>query len=318
MGEGAPEATSQHYQRALDLEALGMMGIAPKEKYRREVDVVFSDPRFSSLPSGSSVLDVACGRGDTSVLLDERGFKVTAVDASAAAIDEAQRVFDFQADHTYFQVGDMKNPPKSEDGYDAVTCFGRSFAYFKTYEEYVEALKNWRDALKSGGKVAIEWTEWMPGVEWNPWQSLYGAVEVDSDGKPRITVPGSQEAVEYGDERKEDFKYPGPKFPGDSIKVRYGGRRYIDPSGEKHDFGKDGSFFVDLLKQENFPLIERMMKEAGFVNVRLIEAPQPLTPPGQPKCVKVFAVTAEKPSETSLAGVVARMRARYADLRARF
>lgn len=43
--DAVQEAGSQHYQRALDLEALGMMGIAPEDKYRGEVEVVFLDSR---------------------------------------------------------------------------------------------------------------------------------------------------------------------------------------------------------------------------------------------------------------------------------
>lgn len=302
--ESATESDSAHYQRALDMESYGLMGITPDEKYRREVDVVFDEGGFSALPQKSKVLDLACGRGDTSKLLKDRGFDVTAVDFSSTAVEAAQERFE----GIDFRVGDMKKPPKIEGGYDAVTCFGRSLAYFERYEEYIEALKNWRESLKDGGKIAIEWTEWTEGAGGDNWQSI-GNTEVQKDPF-RIVDKTTGESVGYGETVGESFKYPGAQLPT-SIEKRRGGRNFVDSTGQRHDFGGKGAMFVDLLKQKNFPLIKRMIEEAGFTNVRIVEAPQPLTPPGQPRCVKVFAATAEKgPEDRAVGTFISRFRLR--------
>jgi len=289
------ESDSNYYQRALDLEALGLMGIEPDEKYRREVDVVFSQGEFLSLPQNSNVLDLACGRGDTSKLLRERGFNVIALDSSNTAIETAGKRFPDEG--IDFRVGDMKNPPKAQDGYDAITCFGRSLAYFKRYEEYVEALKNWREALKDNGKIAIEWTEWVDGVSGGKFQSL-GNVEVQKEPDFQIVNKKTGEILRFGESVTEEFQYPGEQLPM-PIEKRRGGRIFIDSDGQTHDFGGEGTMFVDLLRQRNFPLIKRILNEAGYINVRLVEALEPLTPPGQPKTCKVFAVIAEKSRDGS-------------------
>ncbi|MEK7673287.1 MAG: class I SAM-dependent methyltransferase [Patescibacteria group bacterium] len=295
--EASMESDSSHYQRALDMEALGLMGITPDEKYRREVDVAFNEGGLSALPQGAKVLDLACGRGHTSKLVRDRGLDVTAVDFSPTAIEAAKK--DFGQEGIDFRVGDMKNPPKVEGGYDAVTCFGRSLAYFERYEEYVEALKNWHEALKDGGKIAIEWTEWVDGAGGDNWQSI-GGVEVQKEPFS-VVDKNTGEALSYGETSGGNLEYPGAQLP-DPIGIRRGGRSFVDAKGQNHDFGGAGAMFVDLLKQQNFPLIKRMIEEAGFANVRMVESPQPLTPPGQPKCVKVFAVTAEKASEDRAIG----------------
>lgn len=298
------ESDSRHYQRALDMEACGLMGITPEEKYRREVDVVLNEGGFSALPQGAKVLDLACGRGDTSKILNDRGLDVIAVDFSDTAVEAAQERF--SGARIDFRVGDMKNPPKIEGGYDAVTCFGRSFAYFERYEEYVEALKNWCESLKDGGKIAIEWTEWTGGAGGENWQSI-GGTEVQKNPF-RIVDRATGESVSYGEELAENLEYPGVQLSA-PVQKRRGGRIFVDSNGQSHDFGGQGAMFVDILKQGNFPLVKRMIEEAGFTNVRMVESSQPLTPPGQPKCCKVFAVIAEKaPVDRMVDEVVDQMR----------
>ena len=297
--ESVTESDSGHYQRALDMEALGLMGITPDEKYRREVDVIFNEGGLSALSRGSKVLDLACGRGDTSKLLKDRGLVVTAMDFSNTAVEAAKERF--EGEGIDFRVGDMKTPPKIAGGYDAVTCFGRSFAYFERYEEYVEALKNWCESLKDNGKIAIEWTEWLEGAGGDNWQTA-GNTEVQKDPF-RIVDKTTGESVSYGQTVGANFEYPDAQLPT-PIEKRRGGRIFVDAEGQRHDFGGKGTMFVDLLNQRNFPLIKRMIKEAGFTNVKMVEASQPLTPPGQPKMVKVFAVTAEKAAAGNAIGRV--------------
>lgn len=289
--ESVTESDSSYYQRALDMEALGLMGITPDEKYRREVDVAFNEGGLSALPQGSKVLDLACGRGDTSKLLKGRGLDVTAIDSSNTAVEAAKGRF--EGEGIDFRVGDMKRPPKIDGGYDAITCFGRSLAYFERYEEYVEALKNWHESLKNNGKIAIEWTEWFDGAGGDNWQSI-GNIEVQKISPFSVVDKSTGESLSHVGVQIEHFKYPGRqlKIP---VEVKRGSQRvFVDSDGNSYDFGGEAPMFVDLLKQRNFPLIKRMIEEAGFANVKIVEDLRPLTPPGQPRMVKVLAITAEK------------------------
>jgi SAM-dependent methyltransferase len=295
------ESDSKYYQRMLDLEAMGMMGITSAEKYEREVGVVFDSNQggFSSLPKDARVLDLACGRGDTSKLVHEKGYAVTGVDSSDIAVADAKERF--AESGVDFQVGDMRNPPKTEGGYDAITCFGRSLAYFERYEEYIEALWNWYASLKNGGKVAIEWTEWSDGDRNGQWQSV-GGTTVVTEPEFRISDQLTGESLSFVSHDVENFDYPGEQL-GQPIERRWGGARvYVDQAGGKHATGNKDTLFVDLLRSRNFPLIKRMLEEAGFEGVKLVEAPEPLTPKGNPRTYKVFAVVAERASKGTVVG----------------
>ena len=293
------ESDSKHYQRVLDLEAMGMMGITSAEKYEREVEAVFNAEQggFESLPKGAKVLDLACGRGDTSKIIREKGCAVTGVDFSSQAIADAKERFDESGIN--FQVGDMKSPPKTEGGYDAITCFGRSLAYFDKYEEYVEALRNWHTSLKDGGKVAIEWTEWSEGKKGGEWKSIRGTT-VSTEPEFRIADQSTGESLSFLPEVIENFDYPGHRLNRPIEKRRGGGRLYIDQAGGRHETGSKDTLFVDLLRSRNFPLIKRMLEEAGFEGIKLVEAPKPLTPDGNPMMCKVFAIVAERASKKSV------------------
>lgn len=296
------ESESPVYQRALDLESTGLMGITPEEKYQKEVAAVFesSEGGFSTLPKGAKVLDLACGRGDTSKLLQEKGYSITGVDYSEPAIVDARNRFaDTGID---FLKGNMMYPPKIAEGYDAITCFGRSLAYFEHYEDYMKTLRNWNDALADGGKVAIEWTEWADGNTGGDWKSI-GNTEVQTEPRLKIVDRGTGESLSYMDMREEPLEYPGEQLEK-SVEKHLGGRLYVDPEGKERTLGNKDTLFVDLLKERNFPLLKRMLETAGFENVRLIEAPKPLTPEGNFKTCKIFAITAEKQSEETAVGQV--------------
>jgi len=296
--EAVTESDSQSYQRALDLEAMGMMGITPEEKYKKEVGIVFDADQgnFSALPKGAKVLDLACGRGDTTKMMQEKGYTVTGVDSSDTAISDASERF--TGSGIDFQKGNMKQPPKTEGGYDAIMCLGRSLAYFENYEEYTETLRNWHDALKDGGKVAIEWTEWDKEPVSDEWKSA-GNTSVKTKPELQIVDESTGERLSYMGSPTENWKYPGEQLPT-PVEMHRGGRIYTDPEGKRHELGTENTPFLDLLKKRNMPLLQRMLEEAGFGNVRLVEAPRPLTPEGNFKTCRVFTLTAEKKSEGSV------------------
>src|SRR5688572_11147253 len=60
-----------------------------------------------SLPAGSRILDVACGKGRHSKYLSEKGLDVTGIDISFDSIMEAKT---FENDHLHFYQHDMRLP----------------------------------------------------------------------------------------------------------------------------------------------------------------------------------------------------------------
>lgn len=304
------QCNSDHFQKALDMEALGYIGITPEEKYRREVGVVLDPDKgafYDSLKSEAKVLDIACGSGDSSVILENSGknFQVTAVDSAPNAIAKAQSRF--PESKVNFQVADMKNPSGKEGEYDAITCFGRSLGYFETYEEYIEALKNWRKLLKDKGKIAIEFMEWGPNQNGDGNWRVGEDYEVDRDPKFPIVNKRTGEKLGYTETAKDPFKYPGKQL-NTPIDKRRGGRIYVDENGIEHKLGNENTLFVDILRSRNFPLIKRILEEAGFKNIRLVEDSKPLTHPLNPKTCNVYAITAEKADESEMKAEVSGLR----------
>jgi len=96
------------------------------------------------MPVGSSIIDLACGKGRHSVFLNNAGFKVKGVDLSANSIDYAKQ---FENENLHFEVADLRNlciEPQFDYAFNLFT----SFAYFKSDEENQQVLNQFRHCLK--------------------------------------------------------------------------------------------------------------------------------------------------------------------------
>ena len=85
-------------------------------------------------------LDVACGTGDMSLLLTERGVSVTGVDISEEMLNIARQ----KTTSAIFQLADAEHLPFADSEFDAVTCaFGvRNFVHLETgLSEMLRVLK---------------------------------------------------------------------------------------------------------------------------------------------------------------------------------
>ncbi len=101
----------------------------------------------------STMLDVGCGRGRHVKTLSDKGFNVTGIDISPAAIDQA---LIYENDYTHFFVHDMRLPFWI-NYFDYVFNFFTSFGYFNTLREHHNTLQTMAQALHLNGCLIIDY-----------------------------------------------------------------------------------------------------------------------------------------------------------------
>jgi 2-polyprenyl-3-methyl-5-hydroxy-6-metoxy-1,4-benzoquinol methylase len=102
---------------------------------------------------GSSMLDVACGKGRHSIQLASKGFDVTGIDLSEDSIAEALQ---YQTDTLHFYQHDMRLPSWI-NYFDYAFNFFTSFGYFKTRREHDNAIRTIAQSIKPGGFFVMDY-----------------------------------------------------------------------------------------------------------------------------------------------------------------
>jgi len=105
-----------------------------------------------NLPSGASLLDLACGKGRHSITLNSYGFKVLGVDLSSNSIAKAKLN---QNPNLSFDVHDMREPVK-ERTFDAIFNLFTSFGYFDSHKENELVCSSMAQMLVPGGRLVID------------------------------------------------------------------------------------------------------------------------------------------------------------------
>ena len=103
-------------------------------------------------PPGSSMLDVACGKGRHSLQLANKGFDVTGIDLSDDSINEALQ---YQTDSLHFYKHDMRLPFWI-NYFDYAFNFFTSFGYFKTRREHDNAIRTIAQSIKMDGTFVMD------------------------------------------------------------------------------------------------------------------------------------------------------------------
>ena len=101
---------------------------------------------------GSSMLDVACGKGRHSLQLADQGFDVTGIDLSDDSINEALKS---ETDSLHFYKHDMRLPFWI-NYFDYAFNFFTSFGYFKTRREHDNAIRTIAQSIKMGGTFVMD------------------------------------------------------------------------------------------------------------------------------------------------------------------
>ncbi|MBU4195122.1 MAG: class I SAM-dependent methyltransferase [Actinobacteria bacterium] len=110
---------------------------------------------LTGITTGTRILDLCCGVGRHSVELARLGFLVTAVDRTAAYLEEARRRADKEGLEIEFVRDDMRYFCRP-GAFDAVLNIYTSFGYFRDPDEDRKVLNNIHRSLKPGGVLFID------------------------------------------------------------------------------------------------------------------------------------------------------------------
>ena len=105
-----------------------------------------------NIKKGDRVLDVACGMGTTTLLVDEQfESNVTGVDFSEHNIQRAQEIASNKNASVEFKIGDAANLPMADASVDHLICE----CAVSTFADQPQAVGDFYRVLKSGGNLAI-------------------------------------------------------------------------------------------------------------------------------------------------------------------
>ncbi|MCE2711277.1 MAG: methyltransferase domain-containing protein [Cryomorphaceae bacterium] len=110
--------------------------------------------KYLSIPKGSKVLDLACGKGRHSQTLFKHGYEVTAVDLSQNSIQTAKETVGNNVNIT-FEVRDMREA-FTENTFDAVFNLFTSFGYFDSLEDNQKVIDSTKKMLVKNGLLIID------------------------------------------------------------------------------------------------------------------------------------------------------------------
>ena len=118
------------------------------------------------LSGGAAVLDLACGTGDLTKALAEKGYRVTGLDISAEMMAIGKEKCRYLTPKPTFVHGSAEAIPFPDNTFDAVTiAFG-----LRNFDHRAQCLSEIRRVLKPGGQLAVlEFAE--PKNRW--WRAIY-------------------------------------------------------------------------------------------------------------------------------------------------
>jgi len=109
---------------------------------------------FLSIPAGSKVLDLACGKGRHSLTLARFGYQVTGVDLSENSILTAKKTAGTDCD-VRFEVRDMRES-FTENTFNAVFNLFTSFGYFDSLQDNQKVIDSAKKMLRKNGLLIID------------------------------------------------------------------------------------------------------------------------------------------------------------------
>ena len=103
------------------------------------------------LPEKAAVLDLACGTGDLTKALSEKGYQVTGLDISSEMMAIGREKCRYLSPKPNFVLGSAEQIPFPDDTFDAVTiAFG-----LRNFDHRARCLAEIHRVLKPGGQLAV-------------------------------------------------------------------------------------------------------------------------------------------------------------------
>ena len=103
---------------------------------------------FLEIHPGQRVMDMACGKGRHSRVLESQGLEVVGFDLSDHSIEEAKI---YESETMAFDVHDMRKPFTKFGKFDVIFNLFTSFGYFNDLEDDQKTIKNVHKALSNDG-----------------------------------------------------------------------------------------------------------------------------------------------------------------------
>lgn len=131
----------------------------------------------AAMPSldGLQAVELGSGRGDLSVLLARRGVRVTLIDASRAALDQARHRFHRLGLSARFEPGDMFAPPEPWRGRFDIVLSSGVIEHFRSKERTL-AIQAHYNLLRRGGVaiISVPHARCVPYRLWKRYLELRG------------------------------------------------------------------------------------------------------------------------------------------------
>jgi len=118
---------------------------------QRETDFI-----QSVLPKKGTILDLCCGTGRHSIILQRRGWTMIGLDLSKNLLAIAKR--NMKKERVEFPLvrADMRHFPFRKQIFDAVICMFTSFGYLPSESEDMKSFKEVRRTLRTGGEFLLD------------------------------------------------------------------------------------------------------------------------------------------------------------------
>jgi SAM-dependent methyltransferase len=144
--------------------------------YERWTEVVLEHARAHGL-RGTTMLDIACGTGNSFVPFLRRGFRVVGCDASAGMLAEAAR----KAPRARLVLADMRELPTLGE-FDLVTCFDDSLNYLDSEAELAAAFTSIAANLAPAGLALLDLNSLQA------YRTTFARDQVNDDAEGRVFV----------------------------------------------------------------------------------------------------------------------------------
>jgi SAM-dependent methyltransferase len=151
------------------------------------------------IQASNNVLDLACGKGRHSIILNKLGLYVTGVYLSSNSIAKAKK---YENEKLKFFVQDMREPiPDAK--FDFIVNLFTSFGYFDHHQDNLKVLKAIHQMLVPGGKLIIDFFNLQRVIKEMKAQEMKSIEGIDFHISKRFDGHHIYKTIEFEAEGKE-------------------------------------------------------------------------------------------------------------------